>query len=112
MARRIASSLGEALGRDVSLPLLALVVVFIAIIVVQSSVFSYFGIGLLLGSAVPLVFATIAQGLVIGLSDIDLGVGYGVGLTNAICAGILAPISASGSCVSCVSWRAMPRLGR
>ncbi|MGP8160271.1 MAG: ABC transporter permease [Candidatus Dormibacteria bacterium] len=90
MARRIASSLGEALGRDVSLPLLALVVVFVAIIVVQSSVLSYFGIGLLLSAAVPLVFATIAQGLVIGLSDIDLGVGYGVGLTNAICAGILA----------------------
>ena len=84
---RLRSLLGDA--RDVSLPLLALAIVFIAIVVVQSTVLSYNGLGLLLGSAVPLVFATIAQGLIIGLGDIDLGIGFGTGLTNAICAGIM-----------------------
>jgi len=47
---------------------------------------SYTGIDYLIGAAVPLVFAAIAQMFLVMAGDIDLGLGYGVGLINVLAA--------------------------
>lgn len=70
----------------VPLPVLALAAIFIWIVTLESQALSYNGLTLLISTAVPLVFATLAQMLVIMLGDIDLGIGAFIGLTNAIVA--------------------------
>jgi len=64
--------------------LVALVVMFIVVGVVNSASRTYGGASLLLSSFVGLAAATVAQMWVIGLGDIDLGIGKFVGLVNAI----------------------------
>lgn len=75
--------------RDLLLPIAALAAVFIWTIIVQSNALSYEGLNLLFASAVPIVFASISQGVIISLGDIDLGVGYFIGLANVIIAAYL-----------------------
>lgn len=81
------------------LPFGALVGVFVWAATINSSVLSYTGLDLLLASAVPLVFATLSQMVVISLGDIDLGTGYFVGLTNSVTAQILVHHAAAGVAV-------------
>lgn len=72
--------------RELLLPIAALAGVFIWTMSVQGNALSYEGLNLLFESAVPIVFATIAQGVIISLGDIDLSVGYFIGLANVIIA--------------------------
>ncbi|HTD17462.1 MAG TPA: ATP-binding cassette domain-containing protein [Chthoniobacterales bacterium] len=72
-----------------SIPLAALVIVFAAIASFNPRAFSPFGLGLLLGTAVPLVLIALGQMFVVGRSEIDLSIGAFAGLTNVISATLL-----------------------
>jgi ribose transport system ATP-binding protein len=71
------------------IPLAALVIVFAAIASFNPRAFSPFGLGLLLGTAVPLVLIALGQMFVVGRSEIDLSIGAFAGLTNVISATLL-----------------------
>ena len=71
------------------MPVIALFVVYGISALYQPRVLSWFGIDLLLGGAIPLIFAALAQMFIIGLSQIDLGVGAFMGLINVLGATIL-----------------------
>lgn len=79
-----------------ALPVIALAAIYIWIVVLQGEALSYDGINLLVSSTVPLIFATMAQMLVIMLGDIDLSIGAFVGLVNVIVARYLASDAALG----------------
>ena len=70
-------------------PLAVLVVMLIAIGLFNPKALSPFGLGLLLGTAVPLVLVAYGQMFVVGRSEIDLGIGAFAGLTNVISATLL-----------------------
>ncbi|HEX6567193.1 MAG TPA: ATP-binding cassette domain-containing protein [Chthoniobacterales bacterium] len=72
-----------------SIPLAALVIVFAAIASFNPRAFSPFGLGLLLGTALPLVLIALGQMFVVGRSEIDLSIGAFAGLTNVISATLL-----------------------
>lgn len=57
---------------------------FIWVALLQGDVATYSGLTLLLSSALPLVAAALAAMFVISIGDIDVGIGYFIGLTNAI----------------------------
>jgi ribose transport system permease protein len=71
------------------LPALSLVAVLVPIFFLQPTTFSYFGIGLLLNLAVPLVLATLAQLAIITANDLDLSIGPFVSLVACIGATLL-----------------------
>jgi ribose transport system ATP-binding protein len=73
----------------VIIPLLALIIVFIAMGIARPSSISTFGLSLLIGSAIPLVLGAISQMFVITGSDIDLSVGPYMGLMNVVSATVL-----------------------
>ena len=70
-------------------PLLAMLGVFILSGVLQNGVFTRFGVDLLLAGSIPLICAALAQMFIIGLSQIDLGVGAFMGLVSVLCATVL-----------------------
>lgn len=70
----------------VGLPLVALLAMLAVIFTIRPAAFSYFGFTLLFKLAVPLVFAALAQMLVIMLGDIDLANGSFVGLVTCVTA--------------------------
>lgn len=74
---------------SVAISLAAMLLVFGISGIYQRNVFTRFGIELLIGGSVPLVFAALSQMFIIGLSNIDLGVGAHMGLVNVLCATIL-----------------------
>ncbi|MFL9870601.1 ABC transporter permease [Paraburkholderia megapolitana] len=88
---RVASS--AAMLRQVPLrallPLFSLIAILVPIFILQPATFSYFGLGLLLNLAVPIVFATLAQLAVITVNDLDLSIGSFVSLTACIGATLL-----------------------
>lgn len=90
-------------GRRRRLNWLQALVPFIAMMLVLGisgslfpSVFSKFGLTLLVGGAVPMVFAALSQLFVIGLSHVDLGVGAFMGLVNVVSATLLLRDPVSG----------------
>jgi ribose transport system ATP-binding protein len=66
-----------------------LVVIVVVSAIKDSSSFTSTGLDLLLEGALPLVFAACAQMFVVLAGDIDLGLGYAIGLTNVISATLL-----------------------
>lgn len=74
---------------SVVISLAAMLLVFGISGIYQRNVFTRFGVELLIGGSVPLVFAALSQMFIIGLSNIDLGVGAHMGLINVLCATIL-----------------------
>jgi ribose transport system ATP-binding protein len=70
-------------------PLLAMLGVFLLSGVLQNGVFSRFGVDLLLAGSIPLICAALSQMFIIGLSQIDLGVGAFMGLSSVLCATVL-----------------------
>jgi ribose transport system permease protein len=74
-----------------ALPVVALVTILVWIGDLESTALSYDGLNLLISTAVPLVFASIAQMLMVMIGDIDLGIGAFVGLTNVVIARYLGP---------------------
>lgn len=88
-AARSAGAVRAGRRRDaaaVGLPLGALALMLAAIFAIRPAAFSYFGITLLFKLAVPLIFASLAQMLVIMLGDIDLSNGAFVGLISCVTA--------------------------
>jgi ribose transport system permease protein len=86
------------------LPVFSLVVVMVPIFFLQPATFSYFGLGLLLNLAVPIVLATLAQLAIITVNDLDLSIGSFVSLTACIGATLLArePWLGIAALVGCV----------
>ncbi|RUW94541.1 ABC transporter permease [Mesorhizobium sp. M7A.F.Ca.US.010.02.1.1] len=71
---------------QVGLPAIALLVMLAIIFSIRPAAMSYFGFHLLFKLSVPLVFAALAQMMVIMLGDIDLSNGAFVGLITCITA--------------------------
>lgn len=86
------------------LPAISLVAVIVPIFILQPATFSYFGLGLLLNLAVPIVLATLAQLAIITVNDLDLSIGPFVSLVACIGATLLVQhpwlgIAALAGCV-------------
>lgn len=73
----------------IATPLITMLALLLIIGILSPSVFTSFGIDLLIGGAMPLIFASIAQTFIIGLSNIDLGIGPFLGLLGVVSATIL-----------------------
>lgn len=71
---------------QVGLPAIALLVMLAIIFSIRPAAMSYFGVHLLFKLSVPLVFAALAQMMVIMLGDIDLSNGAFVGLITCVTA--------------------------
>lgn len=71
------------------LPMLALTLLLGAVFWRQPRAMSYFGINLLLNLAIPLMFATLAQMMILAVSDLDLSIGSFVSLVASIGATLL-----------------------
>lgn len=86
------------------LPAFSLVAVLVPIFFLQPTTFSYFGIGLLLNLAVPLVLATLAQLAIITANDLDLSIGPFVSLVTCIGATLLVdrPLVGIAALAGCV----------
>ncbi|CAB3782722.1 ABC transporter permease [Pararobbsia alpina] len=86
------------------LPAFSLVAVLVPIFFLQPATFSYFGIGLLLNLAVPIVLATLAQLAIITVNDLDLSIGSFVSLVACIGATLLVehPLLGVAALVGCV----------
>ncbi len=80
LGRRLAPAL------QVGLPAVALLVMLAVIFWIRPAAMSYFGFMLLFKLAVPLMFASLAQMLVIMLGDIDLSIGSFVGFVTCVTA--------------------------
>lgn len=65
---------------------LAAVAMFVWVASLEGAVANYTGLSILLSSAVPLAAAALAAMVVISIGDIDVGIGYFIGLTNAVSA--------------------------
>jgi len=76
-------------GNEILIPLGAMIAVLLLSSALQPAVLSRFGVDLLVKASIPLVFAALAQMYIVGLSQIDLGVGAYMGLVGVICATIL-----------------------
>jgi ribose transport system permease protein len=71
------------------LPVLVLSLLLAAVFWRQPRAMSYFGINLLLNLAIPLMFATLAQMMILAVSDLDLSTGAFVSLVACIGAALL-----------------------
>jgi ribose transport system ATP-binding protein len=71
------------------IPLASMTAFFLICAALSPNVLSSFGISLLLTGAIPLVFATLSQTFIIGLSHVDVGIGNYIGLINVLGATIL-----------------------
>ncbi len=91
--------------------LLALIITIAALGIANTNTVSEAGLSLLLGSAIPLVFAGIAQMFVIAGSDIDLGLGTFVALTNVVTGFILSRSPVLGLAIFAVGLLAYGSMG-
>ncbi|HEY5387888.1 MAG TPA: ABC transporter permease, partial [Thermoleophilia bacterium] len=82
--------LSRALRSRLLLPAAALMVIFALNVLANSNVLSLNAARLLLGTAVPLVFAALGQMFIVTAGDIDLGNGYSIGLANVLVAAVLS----------------------
>lgn len=71
------------------LPALALGLLLAAVFWRQPRAMSYFGVNLLLNVAIPLMFATLAQMMVLAVSDLDLSIGPFISLVACIAAAVM-----------------------
>ena len=105
-----------------ALPALALAGLLAAIFWQQPRAMSYMGINLLLSLAIPVMFATIAQMLVIAINDLDLSIGPFVSLVACIAAtlvpnapllgvlALLACVAGYGAVAALIEWRKLPSI--
>jgi ribose transport system permease protein len=105
-----------------ALPSVVLAVLLATIFWMQPRTMSYFGLNLLLNLAIPIIFTTIAQMLVITINDLDLSIGSFVSLTACICAvllpkspvlGVLAllgGIAVYAAVGALIEWRRLPSI--
>lgn len=105
-----------------ALPALALLGLLVAVISQQPRAASYFGLNLLLNLAIPIIFATLAQVVILAVSDIDLSIGAFVSLTATIGATLLPAnpalavmtyalcIAAYAAAGALIEWRGLPAI--
>lgn len=92
-----------------ALPAVALAAILATIFSQQPRAMSYFGLNLLLSLAIPIVFAALAQMLVITIGDLDLSVGHYVSLVACIGATLLpqSPVLGLAALAGCVGLYAL-----
>jgi len=79
------------------IPLASMLLIYLICGSIQKSVFSPFGIELLISGAIPLIFATLSQSFIIGLSHVDLGIGNYMGLVSVMIATVFYSNPALGT---------------
>lgn len=72
-----------------TLPIFAMILMFVLNAIANPNVLSQSGLRLLLGTAVPLVFAALGQMFIVVTGDIDMGNGFSIGLANVLVAFLL-----------------------
>jgi ribose transport system permease protein len=104
------------------LPVLALALLLAAVFWRQPRAMSYFGLNLLLNVAIPVMFATLAQMMVLAVSDLDLSIGPFVSLAACIGAAVIpdqpllgatalaASIAAYALAGAVIEWRQLPSI--
>ena len=104
------------------LPALALGLLLATVFWRQPRAMSYFGVNLLLNVAIPIMFATLAQMMVLAVSDLDLSIGPFVSLVACIGAVILptqpllaiaalaAAVAAYALAGAVIEWRQLPSI--
>lgn len=104
------------------LPALALGLLLAAVFWRQPRAMSYFGINLLLNVAIPIMFATLAQMMVLAVSDLDLSIGPFVSLVVCIGAAVLpeqpalaiaalaAAVAVYALAGAVIEWRQLPSI--
>lgn len=81
--------LQAAVGSRMFLPIVTMLLMILINASVNPKVLLYGSIRMLLGSAVPLVFAALGQMFIVTAGDIDMGNGYSIGLVNVLVAVVL-----------------------
>ena len=104
------------------LPAVTLALLLGAIFWQQPRAMSYFGVNLLLNLAVPIIFATLAQMMIIAINDLDLSIGPFVSLvacigstllTRSPALGVLclaAAVMAYAAVGALIEWRGLPSI--
>jgi ribose transport system permease protein len=104
------------------LPFLSLVAILVPIFLINPRTMSYFGLNLMLGLAIPIMFATLAQMCMLTVNDLDLGIGAYVGFVTCVAAtwlvnepllgiAVLAGgVLAYGAAGALIHWRNVPSL--
>ena len=117
MSRALAASVAERL-----LPAVTLAALLAGIFHQQPRAMSYFGLDLLLNLSVPIIFATLAQMMIIAINDLDLSIGSFVSLVACIGSTLLASqpvlgglalvggILAYGLVGALIEWRRLPSI--
>jgi ribose transport system permease protein len=105
-----------------TLPAISLVAVLVPILVIQPAAMTYFGSGLLLNLAVPVVLATLAQLAVVTVNDLDLSIGPFVSFAACVGATLLvqhpwlgilvlvACVLAYAAVGALIEWRQIPSI--
>lgn len=83
------SWLTAALGSRTLLPVVTMLFMIFVNAYMNPNILSYSGLRMLMGSAVPLVFAALGQMFIVLSGDIDMGNGYSIGLINVLVAVVL-----------------------
>lgn len=86
---RKTSGMRNILDSRALLPLFTMVLMVCINTAFNPNVLSYNSIRMLVGSAVPLVFAGLGQMFIVCVGDIDMGNGYSIGLVNVLIAVVL-----------------------
>ncbi|WP_180272789.1 ATP-binding cassette domain-containing protein [Konateibacter massiliensis] len=71
------------------LPIATMLIMILVNAAINPNILSYSGLRMLMGSAVPLVFAALGQMFIVVSGDIDMGNGYSIGLVNVLIAVLL-----------------------
>lgn len=76
-------------GSRMFLPLVTMLIMIAINAFVNPNILSYNSIRMILGSVLPLVFASLGQMFIVASGDIDMGNGYSIGLVNVLIAVVL-----------------------
>jgi len=120
--KRIAGAKGGIDMTGIVIPLAVMLGLFALCGAMSHNVFSPFGIELLLSGAIPLVFVTLSQTFIVGISHVDIGIGNYMGLVNVLCSTVLLQSTSLGAlallgCVAVytfmgflIHWRKLPAI--
>lgn len=81
--------LHQILTSRITLPLLTMLVIFLANVVNNPNMLSYMGLRMKMNSTLPLIFAALGQMFIILSGDCDMGNGYSIALVNVLVGTIL-----------------------
>lgn len=90
------SRVRSVLSSRMFLPIATMLLMIFVNAFVNPKVLSYGSMRMLLGSAVPLVFAGLGQMFIVVAGDIDMGNGYSIGLVNVLVAVVLTGSPVAG----------------